>query len=193
MVRAFFHITKYPLMGMTDYLETAAVAVLELLAAATGTRVVRARHLLGTVGRVVGLLRRLAGVVAGGSLLGLTCLLELTLGVEILLLLYILLAVFLLLCLLDLLGRLHLGDLAAHEDACRAVVHIVDHVVPELDALQLEDQQRIFLLIAGVLDRVAELVEQTEVLLPVVVDDVKEDDLLKLLDDRLALGVVGLP
>ena len=100
-------------MGMTDYLETAAVAVLELLAAATGARVVRARHLLGTVGRVVGLLRRLAGVVAGGSLLGLACLLELTLSVEILLLLDILLAVFLLLGLLDLLGRLHLGDLAA--------------------------------------------------------------------------------
>ena len=75
------------------------------------------------------------------------------------------------------------GNLTAHQEAGDAVVHVVDHRIPELSALEFEDQQRILLLVRCILNAMAQLIELTEVLLPVVIDDVEHDKLLKLLDD----------
>ena len=87
---------------------------------------------------------------------------------------------------------LHLWNLSAHEDRYGAVVHGVHHVVKQLNRLQLEDEQRVFLLVRGVLYRVFQLVELAEVLLPSLVDDVQQNLLLELLDNRLTLSVVSL-
>ena len=87
---------------------------------------------------------------------------------------------------------LHLRNLGTCQDRTDAVVHLVDHIIPHLGTLQFEDQQRILLLVAGVLYRVLQFVELAQVLLPRIVDNVEQDALLKLLHDRLRLGVVSL-
>ena len=87
---------------------------------------------------------------------------------------------------------LHLGYTAAGEDRADAVVHLVDHLVPNLGTLELEDKQWILLLVRGILYRVLQLVELAEVLLPTIVDDVEQDALLELLNDALTVGLVSL-
>ena len=42
---------------------------------------------------------------------------------------------------------LHFWNAAAHENADDTVVHVVDHVVEQLNALEFEDEQRVFLLV----------------------------------------------
>ena len=91
----------------------------------------------------------------------------------------------------SLLYLLHHRNLGTHENADRAVVHGVDHVVEQLDGLQLEDEQRVFLLVRCILYRVLQLVEFAQVLFPSLVNDVKQNLFLKLLDHRLTFGVVG--
>ena len=67
----------------------------------------------------------------------------------------------------------------SHDDAYRAVVDLVYHVVEELCALQFEDEQWVFLLVAGVVYAVLQLVEQAEVLLPGIIDDVQDDSFVE--------------
>ena len=67
--------------------------------------------------------------------------------VEVGLLLCIALLVLLWRCLAHIL-RLLLRQLATHEDRGYAVVHLVYHIVPELHTLKLEDEERVFLLVA---------------------------------------------
>ena len=61
---------------------------------------------------------------------------------------------------------LHLRNLSAVQHSHRAVVHLVNHVVPYLCTLQLEDEQWVFLLVAGVLYRVTQFVKLAQILLP---------------------------
>ena len=73
----------------------------------------------------------------------------------------------------------HDGDGAAHEHGDGSVVDLVDHVVEEVDGLELEDEERVFLLVGGVLHGLLQFVEGTEVFFPCVVDGVEEDCLLE--------------
>ena len=65
---------------------------------------------------------------------------------------------------------LHLRNLGTRQDRTDAVIHLVDHIIPYLCTFQFEDQQRVFLLVAGILHRVLQFVELTEILLPGVID-----------------------
>ena len=87
---------------------------------------------------------------------------------------------------------LHLWYLTAHKYAYYAVVHIVNHIVEELSTLQLEDYQRVLLLVACILYRVFQLVKSTEVLLPALVDDVEQYGLFELFYHALTFRVVCL-
>ena len=161
------------------------MAVLELLARATRTWIITSGQLVLNYRLVVHLG---TSVVLGCSLL---------VAIDQLLLADVLLALNILLALSVLLGSgllnllLHLRNLAAGEDRADAVVHLVDHIVPNLGALELEDQQRILLLVRGILYRVLQLVELTQILLPRVVDNVEQNALLKLLDNALTVALVG--
>ena len=95
-------------------------------------------------------------------------------------------------CLLNWLLLLHDRNLTTHQDAGDAVVHIIDHSVPYLCTLQLEDKQWVLLLVAGILYRVLQLIELAEVLLPVIIDDVEYYALLELLHYVLCLCLVSL-
>ena len=141
------------------------MTVLEFFAATAGTGIVRARHLLTDDGLAM-LLSALASVLLCSLLL---CALDL---VDVVFLLLIALSVLLGRSLLHLLA-LHLHrNLTTHEEAGHAGVHIVDHRIPELGTLEFEDQQWILLLVGRVLHAMAQLVELTEVFLPVIIDDV---------------------
>lgn len=73
-------------------------------------------------------------------------------------------------CGLAYLLTLYLGYLRSHQHAYDAVVHLVHHVVKQFHALQLEYNQRVFLLVGCVLYTVFQLVECAQILLPAVVD-----------------------
>ena len=159
------------------------MTVLEFLAAAAGTRVVGTRHLVCTVRSVACLLNSFTGILpCGGSLTGI---------VKVYLFFIVTLRALLGSSLLHFLGRLHLRNLTAHEHTRRTVVHVVNHVVPQLHALQFEDEQRVFLLVGSILDGMTEVIQLAEVLLPVVVNDMEQDYLLELFDDLLALAFIG--
>ena len=162
------------------------MTVLELLSAATRTWVIATRKLVFHYRFVMLLGSRFPCVMLGGSLL---CRV-----VEFGLLLSVLLALCTLLgsCLAHLLLLLHFRNLSACEDRSDAVVHVVHHRVEELSTLELEDEQRVFLLVRSVLHAVAQLVELAEVLLPAVVDDVEHDDALELLNNVATLCAVSL-
>ena len=163
------------------------MAVLELLSAAAWTWIVRTRHVLCTVWSAVHLISSLAGILVG------CCLLCCTLSIDIHLALYVvLLGVLLWCCLLNWLLLLHDRNLTTHQDAGDTVVHVIDHSVPNLCTLQLEDEQWILLLVAGILYRVLQLIELAEVLLPVIIDDVEYHALLELLHYVLCLCLVSL-
>ena len=158
------------------------MTVLKLLARATWAWIITSGQLILNNWLMVLLS---AGVVLSCGLL---------IAVDKLLLTNVLLALNILLALSVLLGSgllnllLHLGYTAAGEDRADAVVHLVDHLVPNLGTLELEDKQWILLLVRGILYRVLQLVELAEVLLPTIVDDVEQDALLELLNDALTVG-----
>ena len=120
------------------------MAILELLAGTAGTGVVASGQLL--------LHNRGAGLLGTGVLSCGTCLV----GVGHLLLVQVLLALGVLVALGALFGGsllylLHFWDGTTHQDRHDAVVHVVDHGIPHLGTLQFEDEQRVFLFVAGVL------------------------------------------
>ena len=67
----------------------------------------------------------------------------------------------------------------AHDDGYGAVVDLVNHVVEQLGTLQLEDEQGILLLVASIMYTVLQLVEQSQVLLPSIIDDVQDDSFVE--------------
>ena len=79
----------------------------------------------------------------------------------------------------------------AHDDAYSAVVYLINHVVEQLGTLQFEDEQRVFLLVAGIVYAVLEFVEQSQVLLPCVVNNVKDDCFVESSHDRARLTLVS--
>ena len=121
--------------------ETASVAVLEFLATSAGARVIASRQLVLYDRSVLWLAAR---VLRGRCLL---------VGVSEPFLVQVLF------CLSVLLGRpallwrgflnvlLHFGNCTAHQYSGNAVVHAVHHTVEQFDALKLEDEQRVFLLV----------------------------------------------
>ena len=94
----------------------------------------------------------------------------------------------LLLLLLLLIGLLH-RNLTTHKHCYCLVVHSAEHRLEEVERLKLINQQRIFLLIAGILNRLAQLVEFTQMLLPRLVDRHEQNCLLPCLGNILALGI----
>ena len=87
--------------------------------------------------------------------------------------------------------RLADGNLTTHEDADGLVVNLVNHCVEEVDGLQLEDEQRVLLLVRGILHGVLQLVEFAEVFFPGLVDDVQHDGFLERLHHLLAFALGG--
>ena len=167
-------------------LHVSAMAVLELLTATAWAWIVRTRHALCTVWSAV-YFCVLASILVG------CCLLSCTFCIDVNLALYVvLLGVLLWCCLLNLLLLFHYWNLTTHQDAADAVVHVVDHAVPDLGTLQLEDQQWILLLVAGILYRVAEFIELAKVLLPVVINHLEDNVLLEFLHNALSLALVSL-
>ena len=86
---------------------------------------------------------------------------------------------------------LHFRNLTAHQNARRLVVHVVNHAVPELRTLQFEDQQWVFLLVRSILYTVAKFVQLSQILFPILINDVQNDALLELFHDVFGFRVVG--
>ena len=92
-----------------------------------------------------------------------------------------------------LVGRLLDGDLATHEDGDRLAVHRLDHRLEQVVSLEFVDQQRVFVLVAGVLNGLTEVVHVAKMFLPRLVDGEQCDGLLEGLDVELRDdGVVEL-
>ena len=134
MIHHHFNQTK------TSLDKSLTVAVLELLATSTRTRIVASRHLILNKRSVILAYVLTCIVIGGGTLL---------LVVKVYLLFGIVLTLCVLLgsCLTNLLLSLHFRYLSTCEDAADTVVHIVNHRVEQLGALKLEDEQRILLLV----------------------------------------------
>ena len=172
--------TVYVLGSLWFVLQVASVALLELLTTAAGTRVVAARQFFHTDG-----LHGLAlACVAGCSLL----------------LLHIREVATRLLILRAALGSrligsrrgLQLGYHGTHDDGDGAVVDGIDHVVEELDTLEFEDEERVLLLVAGVVHAVLEFVEQAQVLFPGIIYGMQNHHLVESRHDAVRLGLVSL-
>ena len=78
-----------------------------------------------------------------------------------------------------------------HDDADGAVVDLVYHVVEQLCTLQLEDEQGVLLFVAGIVYAVLQLIEQSQVLFPCIVDDVQDDGLVEGCYNRTRLALIG--
>ena len=136
------------------------MTILELLTRATRTRIVAAGQLI-LDNRCVVLLG--TGVVSScGSLIGIRQLFF----ADVLLRLCVLLALGVLFesSLSNLL--LYLRNLGTRQNLADAVVHLIDHIIPHLGRLEFENQERVFLLVAGILHGMLQLVELAQVLLP---------------------------
>ena len=70
-------------------------------------------------------------------------------------------------------------DLSAHQDGDCLVVYLVYHRVEQVHRLQLVNQQRVFLFVAGILYGMFQIVQLAQVFFPCLVDDVQQDRLLK--------------
>ena len=143
------------------------MTLLELLARATWTRVVTSWQLV--------LDDWIAWLLPSCVLLGCCSLVRIgqPFLIEVLLRLCILLALMLWFwsCLLHL---LYFGDLCTCENGADAVVHLINHRIPHFSALKFKDEQGVFLLVAGVLYRVFQFVELSQVFFPGVINDVKQ-------------------
>ena len=137
-------------MSLRYRLEVLAVAVLELLAAAAGARIITPD----------GMCRLGWGTASFGLSLCATYLVP-----ALTILRSGTVSRCLLLSYLYLLWRFAVGwgevELDAHEDASCTAVHLLDHRTEELIGLELVDEQRILVLLASVLYRVTEFIHLT--------------------------------
>ena len=78
-----------------------------------------------------------------------------------------------------------------HEDGGRLAVHVFDHRTEEFVGLELVDEERILVFVAGVLHRVTQLIHLTQVFLPSFVDDMQDDSLLELTHDRATFTLIS--
>ena len=62
---------------------------------------------------------------------------------------------------------LNLRKLSTHQDRGDAIVHVVHHIVEKLSTLELEDNERVFLLVGSVLNGMLQFVEGTQVFLTI--------------------------
>ena len=68
-------------------------------------------------------------------------------------------------------------NMSTEKECKNILVHVLEHLAEEVEALELVDEERILLLVSRVLNRLLEVVHITEMLLPAVVDPVKHDAL----------------
>ena len=81
------------------------------------------------------------------------------------------------------------ADLSAQQDSYGATVEVVEHTSEDIERLEFVDQERVFLLVAGVLYAALEVVQGAQVLLPFIINHVEQGALLKLADYLLAVGL----
>ena len=114
-------------MGVLVYisvgLDVLAMAVFELLAASAWTRVIGTRQTVSYIWRVINPVCTFSGVLMGCSLLRCSCF-------NILFLFMISLCMLFRSCLLNFLNY---GNLTPHQYVCNTVIHVVNHVIPQLD------------------------------------------------------------
>ena len=140
-----------------------SVTILKLLARTTGTGVVATGKLVGYHGTLTTCLLT-ARVASSGCCLCRICKVATTLLILRTLLRY-LTGCLLYTLLRSLIGSLRLHDrqLPTHQDTHRLVVDGIYHRIEEFHALQLEDEKRVLLLIAGVAHRVLQVIEQAQI------------------------------
>ena len=69
-------------------------------------------------------------------------------------------------------------DVGTHQEGDDVLVDVLQHGLEQVERLELVDDQRVFLLVGGVLHRFLQVVEFAEVFLPGVVDEAEGDALL---------------
>ncbi len=90
-------------------------------------------------------------------------------------------------------GRLLTDEnLSAHEGGHGLGVEVAEHVLEEMERLDLINHEGVFLLVGGILHRLAQLVELAQVLFPEFVDSDKHQSFVPCLDDVAAFGINGL-
>ena len=92
----------------------------------------------------------------------------------------------------DILALSGLNDLTTHQNRSYAIVHVVDHLIPDLRTLELKNHQGIFLLVRSVLNAMAQIIKLTKVLFPIIINDMQHHALLEFLHHILSLVVVSL-
>ena len=88
-------------------------------------------------------------------------------------------------------GRILQRNVAAHQSGYGGIVDAVHHLVEEFHTFQLEDEQRVFLLVASILYRLLEFVKLAQVFFPSIVYVVKEDGFFKVAHHGTAFALVG--
>ena len=69
-------------------------------------------------------------------------------------------------------------DVGTHQEGDDVLVDVLQHGLEQVERLEFVDDQRVFLLLGGVLHRLLKVVEFEEVFLPGVVDEAEGDALL---------------
>ena len=82
--------------------------------------------------------------------------------------------------------------MSTHQYADGLVIDLVHHGIEELHAFEFENQQGVFLFVAGVLYGMFQLVQFAQVLFPRLVDGMQHDGLLESLHDGTAFRFVSL-
>ena len=77
------------------------------------------------------------------------------------------------------LTNLQLRNLSTHENADNSIVYLIYHLVKVLHGLQLVDEQGILLLVRSIVYGVLEFIQQTQVLLPGIIDGVQDKALME--------------
>ena len=78
-------------------------------------------------------------------------------------------------------------DLTTQQDRYRTAVEGIEHAFEDMEGLEFIDQQRVFLLVRRILHGLLEVIQLTEMLFPLIVDDIEEHTFLELLDHLFAV------
>ena len=92
----------------------------------------------------------------------------------------------LLLCLLHFVGFLDVY-LSAEQDSEGSAVERIQHRFEDMRRLEFVNQERVFLLVRSVLNRLLEVVQLAEVLFPLIIDDIEQHSFLELLHHLFAM------
>ena len=81
--------------------------------------------------------------------------------------------------------------MSAHQDGNCLIVYLVYHCIEQVYRLQLVNQQRVFLFVAGILYGVFQVIQFAQVLFPCFIDDMQQDRLLKRFHYFLAFAFIS--